>query len=75
MFIVHCATIGRTYLVELGGVEPPSESALTQTSPGADGYFGLLPFSLAMAQTVTRLWLSSFIMHGAGKTYRAHVLH
>ena len=30
-----------TPLVELGGVEPPSESVLTQNSPGADGYFGL----------------------------------
>ena len=27
-------------MVELGGVEPPSESDLTQNSPGADGYFG-----------------------------------
>ena len=25
-------------LVEAGGVEPPSENALTRTSPGADGY-------------------------------------
>ena len=25
-------------LVEMGGVEPPSESTLTETSPGADGH-------------------------------------
>jgi len=31
-------------VVELGGVEPPSESALTQNSPGADGYFELPRF-------------------------------
>ena len=30
-----------SYLVEVGGVEPPSESALTETSPGADGYCGV----------------------------------
>ena len=27
----------------MGGVEPPSESALTGTSPGADGYLDSLP--------------------------------
>jgi hypothetical protein len=26
-------------MVEVGGVEPPSESALPETSPGAGGYF------------------------------------
>jgi len=62
-------------LVELGGIEPPSESTLTQTSPGADGYFGLSPIFLAIAQSVTRLWLGSFIIHGASKAYRTHVLH
>ena len=59
-------------VVELGGVEPPSESVLTQISPGADGYFGQLPkelnpVSLAIAQAVTRLWLGSFIVHGTRK--------
>lgn len=29
-------------LVEMGGVEPPSESALTGTSPGAAGFCGTL---------------------------------
>ena len=69
-------------LVELRGVEPLSESTLTQTSPGADGYSGLrrrdpplLLNSLTIAQTVTRLRLGSFIMHDAGKAYRVHVLH
>jgi len=28
----------------MGGIEPPSESALTRTSPGADGYLlSLIP--------------------------------
>ena len=31
-----------TVLVEMGGVEPPSESALTGTSPGAAGFCGTL---------------------------------
>jgi len=59
--------------VELAGVEPASESALTRTSPGADGYSkpsGGRLSSLTTAQTVTRLWLGSFIIHGAGKAYR-----
>ena len=30
-------------MVEVGGVEPPSESTLTGLSPGADGYSGSLP--------------------------------
>lgn len=36
------------FLVEAGGVEPPSENALTGTSPGADGYL----HSRAMTQAV-----------------------
>ena len=35
-------------MVEMGGVEPPSESALTGTSPGADDHF----HSLICAQVV-----------------------
>jgi len=62
-------------MVELGGIEPPSESVLTQTSPGADGYFELSLVSLAIAPSVKRLWFSSFIVPGAGKAYRTHVLH
>ena len=38
-------------MVEVGGVEPPSESISTGTSPGADGHL----HSLAPAQAVT-LW-------------------
>ena len=36
-------------MVEMGGVEPPSESVLTGTSPGADGYL----YSLASAGAIT----------------------
>ena len=36
-------------MVEMGGIEPPSESALTGTSPGADGYL----HSLARAGAIT----------------------
>ena len=38
----------RAFLVEMGGVEPPSESTLTGTSPGADGHL----YSLTCAQAV-----------------------
>ena len=41
-------------MVELGGIEPPSESTLTQTSPGADGYFGISPVFPTVTQAVTR---------------------
>ena len=37
------------YMVEMGGIEPPSESTLTETSPGADGYL----HSLIPARAVT----------------------
>ena len=36
------------FLVEMGGIEPPSESASSGTSPGADGYLR----SLVRAQAV-----------------------
>ena len=36
-------------MVEMGGVEPPSESTLTGNSPGADGYLS----SLVRARSVT----------------------
>lgn len=35
-------------MVEMGGIEPPSESILEETSPGADGRL----LSLALTQTV-----------------------
>ena len=44
----HNGLLVFSVLVEMGGVEPPSESALTGTSPGADGYL----HSRAMTQAV-----------------------
>jgi len=41
--------IGLFNLVEMGGIEPPSESTLTGTSPGADDYL----HSLIRAGSVT----------------------
>ena len=38
----------RDDVVEMGGIEPPSESASSGTSPGADGYLR----SLVRAQAV-----------------------
>ena len=46
----HCG-LGLWQMVEMGGVEPPSESVLTGTSPGADGHL----HSLIPAQAVTLL--------------------
>ena len=43
----------RVALVEMGGVEPPSESALTGNSPGAGGYCGIAANSLRIRQAVT----------------------
>ena len=49
-------------MVEMGGVEPPSESVLTGTSPGADGYL----HSLVRARAVTlRDLVASSCMAGA----------
>jgi len=58
-------------LVEMGGIEPPSEGALRGDSPGADGYL----HSLARAPIRQAPRLSSFIVHGAGKAYRTHGHH
>ena len=41
-------SLSKVLLVEMGGVEPPSESTLTGTSPGADGHL----YSLTCAQAV-----------------------
>jgi hypothetical protein len=38
----HNGLLVFSVLVEMGGVEPPSESALTGTSPGAAGFCGTL---------------------------------
>ena len=52
----------KDFLVEMGGVEPPSESVLTGTSPGADGYL----HSLVRARAVTlRDLVASSCMAGA----------
>jgi len=60
-------------LVEMGGVEPPSESTLTGTSPGADSYFGepnrLFPLLRANRHALRS---GSFIMHGALKALHTH---
>jgi hypothetical protein len=63
-------------MVEAGGIEPPSESALTGTSPGAEGYFTdlnpLFPRSRASRHADG---LGSFIVHGALKALRTHGRH
>ena len=52
----------KDFMVEMGGVEPPSESVLTGTSPGADGYL----HSLVRARAVTlRDLVASSCMAGA----------
>ena len=42
-------------MVEVGGVEPPSESTLTETSPGADGHLHSLVQAQADMLAVTNL--------------------
>ena len=63
------SSLGR--LVELGGVEPPSESVLQGDSPGADGCFHSLTRTLSRQAS----GFGSFMMHGAGKAYRTHGPH
>jgi len=63
------SSLGR--LVELGGVEPPSEGVLQGDSPGADGTL----HSLARTPIRQASGLSSFMIHGAGKAYRTHGPH
>ena len=58
-------------MVEAGGVEPPSESSLTGTSPGAVCYLHSL--IRTGADTLPDSVASS--MHGTGKAYRTHGLH
>ena len=68
------AVVGISELVEVGGVEPPSESTLTGCSPGADDYCGSLPScSPSRRQTVTPSGQVSFMMCGTGKAYRTHI--
>ena len=61
-------------LVELRGVGPLSESILTRTSPGAVAYSGKAISPLRRAKQHAHP-AGSFIMHGTGKAYRAHVHH
>ena len=59
-------------MVEVGGVEPPSESTLTGLSPGADGYCGnLLPCSPSNRQAVTRGWSGESHDAWAGQLFPA----
>ena len=63
-------------LVEVGGVEPPSESTLTGLSPGADGYCGSLsPRSPPGRQAVTPSGQVRVIMRGRGNSYPPHGRH
>ena len=63
-------------LVEVGGVEPPSESTLTGLSPGADGYCGSLsPCSPSIRQAVTPDGRVRVIMRGRGNSYPPHGRH
>ena len=55
-------------MVEMGGIEPPSESTLTATSPGADG---LLYFPRPGASRHAP-GFGSFMMRGTVKAFRTH---
>lgn len=57
--------------MEAGGVEPPSENVLTETSPGADGF---LRFPSQSANRHAQR-VGSFIIHGALKALRTHGPH
>ena len=63
-------------LVEVGGVEPPSESTLTGLSPGADGYCGSLPSrSPSRRQAVTPPGQVRVMMHGRVNSFPPHGRH
>lgn len=63
-------------MVEVGGVEPPSESTLTGLSPGADGYCGnLLPCSPSGRQAVTPAGQVRVMMRGTVNSFRTHGRH
>ena len=63
-------------MVEVGGVEPPSESTLTGLSPGADGYCGdLLPCSPSGRQAVTPAGRVRVMMRGTVNSFRTHGRH
>ena len=63
-------------MVEVGGVEPPSESTLTGLSPGADGYCGSLPpCSPSSRQAVTSASQVRVMMRGTVNSFRTHGRH
>ena len=63
-------------MVEVGGVEPPSESTLTGLSPGAGGYCGdLLPCSHPKRQTVTPPVQVRVMMRGRVNSFLPHGRH
>ena len=60
-------------MVEVGGVEPPSESILTGLSPGADDYCGdLLPCSHPKRQIVTPPVQVRVMMRGQVNSFPPH---
>ena len=62
--------------MEVGGVEPPSESTLTGLSPGADGYCGSLPScSHPRRQAVTPPVQVRVIMRGQVNSFPPHGRH
>ena len=65
-----------SFMVEMRGVEPLSESTLTGLSPGADGYCGSLsPCSPPGRQAVTPSGQVRVIMRGRGNSYPPHGRH
>ena len=63
-------------LVEVGGVEPPSESTLTGLSPGADSYCGSLPScSPSGRQAVTPVGWVRVMMRGQVNSFPPHGRH
>ena len=63
-------------MVEVGGVEPPSESILTGLSPGADDYCGdLLPCSHPKRQIVTPPVQVRVMMRGQVNSFPPHGRH
>ena len=66
----------RSNMVEVGGVEPPSESTLTGFSPGAGGYCGSLPpCSPSRRQTVTPSGQVRVMMRGRVNSFPPHGRH
>ena len=63
-------------VVEVGGIEPPSESTLTGLSPGADGYCGSLPpCSHPRRQAVTPPVQVRVMMRGRVNSFPPHGRH